>query len=116
MKTLKALAASAALALLLGAPLAVGAWSLDPFASNDTPAKLKNPAARCAVQQPSLLSRMGTGTKNLFSKIGKTVTPKTAPTPTHFDLGSHTTAAASTPAPKSRHSVHDFLSQKRLNP
>lgn len=117
MKTLKALAAGAALALLLGAPLAqVGAWSLNPFASNDAPAKLKNPAARRAVQQPSLLSRMGTGTKNLFSKIGKTVTPKTAPTPTHFDLGSHTTAAASTPAPKSRHSVHDFLSQKRLNP
>lgn len=118
MKSMKALAAGAALALLLVGPLAqVGAWSLNPFASNDAPAKPKNPAARRAAQQPSLLARMGTSTKNFFSKIGRTATPKAAPAPTHFDLGGHSTPG--TPPPptgRNMHSVHDFLSQKRLNP
>ena len=119
MKSRKALAVGVALALLLGGPLTyVGAWSLNPFASNDAPAKPKNPSARAAAQQPSLLSRMGTGTKNFFSKIGRTVTPAKSPPPTHFDLGGRVTAtqAASTPPPKNTHSVHDFLSQRRINP
>ncbi len=76
MKSRKALAAGLALALLLAGPLTeAGAWSLNPFASTDPPPKLKNPAAQRAAQPPSLLSRMGTGTKNFFSKIGRTAMP-----------------------------------------
>ena len=56
-------------------PAACEGWSLlHPFSSETkTDAKPKKPVLKTAQTEPSLLEKIGTGTKNFFNKTGETL-------------------------------------------
>ena len=64
-------------------PAVCNAWSPWPF-SSDKAAQSKTEVTNCSATQtkqpePSMFSKIGTGTKNFFTKIGNAVTGKKAP-------------------------------------
>ena len=144
MKTKWILLAGMVLIALIGGPMiSAGAW----FGSSNSPEikKSQTPteilAAKKAAQQPSFLSKIGTGTKRFVSAIGNTLTPKTSaaktPPASQFGLGTHpvtpspaavqslgsntpssatgTTIRSQAPSKEVRSSA-DFMALKRVDP
>ena len=119
-----------ALNLLLGLRPAIGDESSLPKLSSDSQTETKKISQKKTPSQPSTLSRMTTGTKKFFGKVGDTLTFKKAPPPKTSNT--HTNPwikpAKEEPKPswltsmfykeeiKKPNSPSEWLEQKRLDP
>jgi hypothetical protein len=75
MRIARILSASVILVLLVEVqPASCEGWSLpNPFSSKSTTETKRRPLIRPAKKQPTVLDKIGTGTKNFFNKTGETL-------------------------------------------
>jgi len=87
--------------------------------NNGAVTTLKNPSVKPPPAAPSLLSRIGTGTKNLANLVASqfVIKKSTPPPSSQFVLGSHavgTTAEAAAKNQKDTKTTGDWLGLKRI--
>jgi hypothetical protein len=131
----RVLSASVILALLVNVmPAVCDGWSLsNPFSSDTKTQALKQTAPKPVKKEPSALEKLGTGTKNFFSKTGEALglkkpepkkplyatavaRPQTIPSSKKTETKSWLPSMFQPEEPKKPKTVSEWIGNKRLDP